>query len=199
MIEEASALRESEKRRNYPVDAPWVEKAERCYEESVSRVNAMRGQTGWDGETRKQLQAVFDNHWSWTLAWLGLCGKPEPRAKIRWFAIFPDWLALIPADLQLPALLELQKARPNHGCNWLEEWLRFLSWDKLTIPESLTMEPMGIIIRTVVENSDALGIFTTYCKKCALLYPMREGQPSRILPSCPNCGNAEYAYVHAFG
>jgi len=198
LIEEANALRKVEQL-NDPTFAPWMERAEQSFDQAVERLRALHEESGWDDETVEQLEAILINHWQWTLAWLELCRKPEPRAKIRWCAIFPDWLALVPAELHLATLQELRKERPKDTCNWLDDWLRFLSWGYLKLPEGLTMESMGVVIRTVIENSGDLDRSTFYCKNCAMLYPMRKREFSGILPSCPNCGNVGHAYVHFFG
>ena len=95
-------------------------------------------------------------------------------------------------------MLELQKEGAKHRRSWLACCLQELCWDHLAAPEGLTSETMGAIVRTVVEHSDALAHFEAYCKKCALLHPMREREFSGILLSCPNCGNVEHVYPHAF-
>lgn len=147
---------------------------------AVDRLNAMHEQECWQDEIIDQLQAVIDDASGSVYGALGLCEKPEPLSSLAWFEVFPSWFALVPADLKLPVLRELQSERPvSHQSrmfgggtttymreSWLKGWLHSLASGRASLPDGLTQETVGVIVQAIIDNRTDLASIEAFCDGC---------------------------------
>lgn len=191
-LEQAKELLQAKQKRDNPHFAAfWWAEAEERRESALSRLNAL---DGWDKESVQAANAFLQFEWD-ALHWLAnnkTLRSAYPSYQMGFFAVFPDWIALVPAELREAAIRLMTRGdnpQLDRRGDVLSSWLRALAFARVKTPAGATQETFGVIVRGIIDHdASKLNSSVGWCVGCHLFCPLTDRFVELLPGPCRHCG-----------
>jgi hypothetical protein len=145
-----------------------------------------------------QIKEIIREMWAGVLNAASVPEYTPETYHIVWqvglFDAFADVLLFIPAPLLGLALNDIKAAVRNEKSSLLHDWLRHMAGGDVSMPEELSIDAMGTIVRTILEHETELDNHFAYCAKfrlpCLMHKMLGGGAWKGWFEKCPKCGES---------